>query len=560
MPQGKVFRRVGSLLLWLGPVTTLVVSPYTNYDPINPIKLIVVTAISFSFLGLLLPVGKKALDRLDKHIWLTSILFVSWMCLATVVSSAPFGQQLWGVFGRNTGLLTYLALMLTYLGCALVQEKSFYHKLVESLVLTSVPMTIYAILQIAGQDPIAWSVMQPFATLGNINFSSAFFGLAALSSTMLAIGRQYSIPLRIFLIILSLVELLIVLETGSIQGFMIYVAGFGVGLYLFLRSIRSLQFLRFPYLILGLASFVLAALALFNQGPLARFIFQSTILFRFDYWYAGWMMSLKNPIFGLGPDSYGDWYRQLRGEVATTRTGPDRITNTAHNIYLDISASGGFPLLVAYLALLFFGARAGYRVLKRTPGEFNPYFVALFASWIAYLIQAGVSINQVGVGIWGWLFSGALVGYEIATRQTQSQHPPKGRPKKSNNETIPAASAILGIFTFGLGFVLAFIPFRADSNFRASLQKGDVQEMIKSVRGVGSTAYHWELVLDAAIKKNDEATASAITRELLQRFPRDFMAWRVKQVLADSTPEERRDAFEKLKIFDPYNTTITPIG
>jgi len=557
MKLESVYKRVGTLSLIIGPITTLAVSPFTNFDPINLVKLLFVTSISFAMMGLVIFGGRKSISRLEKSFWVASTFFIVWMFVSFLMSEAPWQQQVWGVFGRNTGLLTYIALLSVLISTAVVQHARTYHKLVDVLVLTSVPTTLYALVQLAGKDPVAWSEQAPFATLGNINFSSAFFGLAALCISILILDRKSPVWLRATLAILAVTQLAIVLETGSIQGFMIYIAGLGVAIFLWIRSHTKLKILKIPYLILGFVGFMLTVVALFNVGPLARFVFQNTILFRFDYWYAGWMMTLRNPVFGLGMDSYGDWYRQLRGEVATVRTGPDRITNTAHNIYLDISASGGVPLLIAYLVILGFAGRAAVRVLRRR-SEFNPYFVALFSAWIAYLIQAGVSINQIGVGIWGWLFTGALIGYEKATRTHQETSSKKIRTGQNSSTPLPAAAALVTIGAFVIGFMLAFVPYRADVAYRTAAGSGDVAALEQSVKRLGATAYHFELVLDAAIKRGNEAEIARLVDELLQKHPRDFMAWRVLQVLGPTSPERRMVAFETLKRLDPYNPSIIP--
>lgn len=559
MRNEAIFKRLGSIFLFLGPLTTLAVSPSSNYDPINLIKLIFVNGFAFAALFLVLSLKSQIIPRLPRGVWIASSFFVLWMFVVFFVSRSPMNQQFWGVFGRNTGLLTYLALILVLIGVALVQQQTFYHKLVWSLIFTAIPTTAYALIQVAGKDPIGWSVMAPFATLGNINFSSAFFGLASLCATVMAFAPKQALWVRLGLIILVVTDLLVILETGSIQGFMIYLAGVGVAGYSIVRVNQKLRALRIPYLLLGLTGFTLTALALKNIGPLAKFVFGDTILFRFDYWFAGWAMTLKNPVFGVGLDGYGDWYRELRGEIATLRTVPDRITNTAHNIYLDISSSGGFPLLFAYLALLIMAGRAAFLVFKRET-HFNPYFVALFSAWVAYLIQAAISINQIGVGIWGWLFTGALIGYErLATLDSskQAKKESKNRARPDSN-LLPASSALLGIAGFGVGFLLAFVPFNADSNFKDSLQGNDLVRQFESAKALGATAYHMELALDAAIKANNEVLAAEITGELTKRYPRDFMAWRVKQVLSTSTPDERNEAYEMLKAMDPFNPDIQP--
>jgi len=555
MKAHSIFKRVGTLLLVLGPLTTLLVSPWSSFDPINLVKLLAVTSISFAAFALSMSARDKSREVNIRPILILSVFFITWMLVAIVVSGAPLNQQIWGVFGRNTGFLTYVSLVLVLISTSLVQEISFYRKLVEALVLTAVPTTIYALIQVAGRDPIAWSVMAPFATLGNINFSSAFFGFASVCSTVLILQKNFNPIARLLLAGMVIIDLLIILKTGSIQGFMIFIAGFGIATFFWLRSKVKNLFVQGFYLGAGLIGFILTAFALFNLGPLARFVFGETILYRFDYWYAGWMMTLKNPIFGVGMDSYGDWYRQLRGEVATLRTIPDRITNTAHNIYLDISASGGFPLLGAYLLLLGFAARASWRVIRRNR-DFDPYFVAMFSAWLAYLIQAAISINQIGVGIWGWLFTGGLIGYEIATRSEGEPSKRKKTESRTSLTPMPAASALIGIFAFALGFILSFIPFSADMKFKDALQSNSLEAMKESVDGLGSSAYQYELTLDSALKQNNEAEAKLIMEGLLARYPRDFMAWQVRALLPSMTPDQRLEAQRRLLELDPFNNTL----
>jgi hypothetical protein len=547
---------MGILCLFVGPATTLAVSPFSSFDPINLIKMIVVSAVAFSTLTMGLYLKSSLFHRLPRGLWLTSLFFITWMVVVLFASGAPLNQQFWGVFGRNNGFLNYLSLLLILLAVAVTQEIRFYRLIVDVLILTAIPTSIYAVIQIAGKDPISWSVMAPFATLGNINFSSAFFGLASLCATILAVAPKQKPAIRLLLLSLVVTDLWIILETGSIQGLMIFVAGLGVAGLFFIRSTNSIKFLQIPYLLIGVIAFTFTALALRNVGPLARFVFGETILFRFDYWYAGWAMTINNPVFGVGLDSYGDWYRELRGEVATLRTVPDRITNTAHNIYLDISASGGFPLIIAYFVLLGYAARAVVSVIRRDR-DFNPYFVALFATWVAYLIQAAISINQIGVGIWGWLFTGALIGFEITTREPSTKQ--NAKLPQSRASELPALAAILGIGGFGLGFLLSFIPFNADQAYKEAVQTGDVSQQFAQAQTLGATAFHMNLALDAAIRANDATLGREIVDELNQRYPRDFMAWRVKQVLTGTTPEERLEALRMLKSLDPYNPEIKAI-
>jgi hypothetical protein len=193
---------------------------------------------------------------------MSAAFFVLWMLVAMLVSEAPLSQEFWGVFGRNSGFLTYFSLIVLLLSSALVQTEKFYANLIRSFVLTSFPLTLYALIQLVGMDPIAWSQMAPFATLGNINFSSAFFGLASIVQGVLVLHSRTSVQLKLLLVSFLLVNIFIILQTGSIQGVMIFIAGMGIVIFLKIRSILSLKFLKFPYLIGGLLIFILTFMAL----------------------------------------------------------------------------------------------------------------------------------------------------------------------------------------------------------------------------------------------------------------------------------------------------------
>ena len=559
-----VQKRMSTILLVVGPASTLAISPFSSFDPINLIKILFVSSIAFSILGFLIYLNKEARSRIDTGLFVASIGFGIWIFVVIAVSGAPINQQIWGMFGRSTGGLTYLALLIILLGTVVVQRTDFYVKLVNTIVITSIPVTGYALIQVSGRDPISWSQVGAFATLGNINFSSAFFGLASLCATVLLFAKNINISIKVFMSLLIIINLAIILETESIQGIMIYFAGVGIAGYFYVRSNPKFKMLQIPYLVASFIVLFLTAMALLDKGPMAKFVFGDTILFRYDYWYAGWMMTLKNPIFGVGMDSYGDWYRELRGEVATVRTGPDRITNTAHNIYLDISSSGGFPLLIAYLTILFFAVRAAIRVFRRNT-EFNPYFVALFSAWVAYLIQAAVSINQIGVGIWGWLFTGALIGYEKATRVPTSEEElrkPKNnrQSSKQGNQSVATTmtplAALMGIGFFAIGFILAFIPFNADANYKKAAASGSYEEIAASVKALGATAFHYQLALDWVIKNESEVQAKEIAEGILERYPRDFMAWQVIQAAPSTPADKKQEALEMLQKMDPYNPEL----
>ena len=544
-------KRLALVLVFVGPVASLAVSPIWNYDPINLIKLIFISSASFYCLALLASNFKIVISRVPNSVWLSAILFCTAMISTLIFSGAPINQQFWGTFGRNTGFLTYFSLLGILIATSFVEKKDFYKTLVNSLVIVSIPMTAYCLIQVAELDPIGWSEKHPFGTLGNINFSSAFFGLSTLCALSLIAEKTYSVAVRTLLLILVVVDLLIVYSTGSIQGLMMFVAGAGIQGYIFIRRRLKSKVINFLYVIIGLVATVITVLGLSNKGPLAKFLFAPSIVFRTDYWHAGLAMTLKFPIFGVGLDSYGDWYRTLRGEISTLRTGPDRIANTAHNIFLDLSSNGGIPLIAAYFFIIFLAFRNGIRMLRENP---NPHSIALFTSWIGFLIFSSISIAQVGVGIWGWLFTGALLGLNRKMNSKESEQDKiakKGKSKKNVNLT--AGTSLVGIAGLVFGFIFAYVPFQADVRYKTAIQTMALDKIISSLNTPGSTAFHKEMVVDLAIKNNFAEQAKSLSKELIDAYPRDFLGWKAIYVLNNSSEEDKKEALKKLKQLDPYN-------
>ena len=554
MNQELITKRISWILLITGPAVSLAVSPSPSFDPINLIKLLILASAAFMIFGLFISSTSKLIARVSKYFWFFCGLFVLSMTSSFFFSGAPKGQQFWGSFGRNTGLLTYLSLLFILIGTAIVQKIVFYRSIINSLVLTSIPVLIYCLIQIAGLDPVGWSSKDTFATFGNTNFLSAFLGMSALASIVLAFDKNQSLIRKISLVSITILSDLIILDTGSIQGFMILVAGLGIAGYLFIRSGSKLSKLRIPYSILAFLGLILTVLGVTNKGPLASFIFQPSILYRADYWHAGWVMTLQHPIFGVGLDSYGDWYREVRGSISTLRTGPERTANTAHNIFLDLSSNGGLPLILSYLALLGFALTIGLRWIRKNK-EFDPYFVAIFSCWVAYQIQALVSINQMAVGIWGWILNGALIGYGLSAPLANNvENVRKAKNKKSS--TLPASSGALAMLFGVLGFALAYIPFNADAKFKSATIKADLNLLMKSVELPGTSQLHLSQVLSSAVSNNFSEQAKVLDNRMLMVYPRDIYGWKILYYSTSSTPEEKANAVKKLHELDPFNPDL----
>jgi hypothetical protein len=126
-------------------------------------------------------------------------------------------------------------------------------------------------------------------------------------------------------------------------------------------------------------------------------------------------MAKMNPWSGVGMDSYGDWYRRARDEQAMILPGPGIVTNAAHNVPLDLLAYGGWPLFISYFLIVSLSAIAVFKLIFSSR-DYNWVTVGLVVGWTCYHVQSIISINQIGLAVWGWIFNGAVIAYERSLR------------------------------------------------------------------------------------------------------------------------------------------------
>lgn len=543
------------MLIFLGPLTSLAISPIVSYDPINPIKNLVVSSFAFCLLSLMIRLRGEVKVRVGKTALFFSSLFVFSLLAVMFLSKTALTEQFWGVFGRNNGFLNYFSLAVVFVAVIMIQSKEAYRLILRSLLLAAIPMTIYCIIQILGYDPFSWSAFATFGTLGNVNFLSAFMGLATVATLYFAQEAKSKI-LKVALVILALTDIAIIWQTDSIQGLMMVLAGSSL-LILFWLIKRSKLITVFYLLSLATLTFFIFQ-SFLNKGPLAKLIYQPSITYRGDYMAAGWNMFLNHPIAGVGLDSYGDWYRAERGIVSTFRTGYGRTSNASHNVYIDMAANGGLLLFGTFVMINVLILSNALRALKLVKLE-DKFLVYLLTIWIVFQIQAMVSIAQIGISIWGWLFSGALFGYSrLLLREdleTDSKRVSKTKPRKV---TLDAASSVLAFMGFALGFLLAFLQFKVDADYRSSTQRQDLAGMVEVTKNPLASSFLFFNTQYIALTSNNTDIAYEINLRLRSKFPRELAGWFALWNIPNATPEERTLAKQKIMELDPFFFCLEP--
>jgi O-antigen ligase len=478
-----------------------------------------------------------------------------WQLVVFVVSGGEKLQQLFGTTGRNTGLITYLAFSILFVIAMVASSAVFLNRFLIAALVVGTASLGYGVIQALGGDPFDWvNPYSPvFGFLGNPNFQSSLLGiLGGIVFTQLLSG-SVKMQIKGAYLVYLLVSVYVIKETDSQQGFLVLLIGSVVSLGVFVN--QRIRTLGYSYLGLAVVGFVGVLLGTLNKGPLASLLYKDSVTYRGDYWRAGWKMTVENPIFGVGLDSYGDWYRRSRTIEATLRRGPDVTSNAAHNVFLDISSYGGFPLVLIYIALMVLVMVSVVKVIKRSQG-YNAGFVGLVAGWLAFQAQSVISINQIGLALWGWVLSGLIIGYEINTRGGEVVVEKK-TAKSTTRAIQTSASTSLAMFVgLIIGVLIGMQPYLASAKYKGALETSNptvIQE----------AAYIWPVdptrMVQVAMTLNEnklEDQGLQIALDAVERFPDNYSVWSTLSVMNKASEEQKAQALAQMKRLDPLNPTL----
>lgn len=552
-------------LFWGAIGVTILVTSSINYDPVNVSKLLLLSGIGFALYFQVTSSGLHTLWSRYRKVVVGTVVFLVSGLWAFINSDNPKPLAFFGTFGRNTGYLTYISLTGVFLGVLLLTLRSSFKKIVWSLIVAGWINVVYCLSAALGYDPIAWNNVynRILGTFGNPNFIGAFLGLYFVASLAFAIGKETTRNQKIALLGALPFAFWEILETKAIQGIALAVAGSGIVVFFMIRGYIQKTWAQISYLLLAAIGGGFALVGALQIGPLTSFIYKTSVSLRGEYWAAGINMGIHNLMTGVGWDGYGEWFRRERRPSALIMPGPETVTNAAHNVFIDIFAYGGLPLFTSYIFLVGLSLLSAIKVIRRQ-NTYDPIFVALFSAWFCYNLQAIISINQIGLAIWGWILGGSLIAFERTSRLSEQEmksfreNTAQGRhaKKNRNRESFRLANYLAGVAGFAIGLLIALPPFINDAEWRSSLKSQDATKVMAISTKWPIDSYR--LGNNAILLENSKLTEQAIqlARKGIEYNPNYFDAWRVLQSLTNATTSEKAQALKMMKKLDPLNTTI----
>lgn len=537
-------------MLWGVGLTTLIITPWFSYDPFNVPRLFILVLCASIVFFQVLPEFREKFTTSSKTILILVSLFILQMIFVLIFAPGNKWQQFFGAGGRQTGFLTYISLIILLIANIAISTSHFLRRVTKMLVIVGSLSIIYGLIQVTDLDPFPWTnpYSPVFGFFGNPNFQAAFIGMNSAAVGSLLFGRKIKKNLKIFLLIYITLALFVIFKTKSQQGFLVFALTTLVVVLIYIFKNLKLRKFRYFVAFSSFAGIIGLLLDILQKSPWDSLLYKPSVSYRGDYWRAGVKMTSEHPFFGVGLDSYRDWFFRSRDAVASFRSDPSTYIDSAHNILIDFSSNGGIPLLIIYLAIVVTTIVSAFKVFRRMQ-EFDPYFIAIFALWFGYQTQSMISINQIGLAVWGWVTTGMIVGYEINTRQDYIHAQFKG--SKQRKEVKEKKSNSLAVFAgIIVGISLGAPVFVADADFRASVDSKNIERIYSTANKWPKDVIRMNFVSRLFAESNLPDKALEIAKDATQYSPETFESWRLIYEIKSSTAEEKAQALSKMRELD----------
>lgn len=340
---------------------------------------------------------------------------------AAAIFSIDPHTSFWGYYSRfHQGLLTTICYTLIYLFALKYLDYKSTHKLIKISVITSLVISLYAILQRLGIDKNMWVqdvVNRPFSTLGQPNWLAAYLIPNIFLVLFLSISnnrKSFSSIVHYSLFIILFSALLLTKSRSGLIGFSLAYLTY------WLLLARNLTFAKIRRPLIHCSSFIVLCSLLIGTPYTPKLTdilpsgsdpevaqtdsppAQGTQLesggtesgdIRKIVWTGALHLLADKPLLGTGPETFAYSYYWTRPVSHNYTSEWDFLYNKAHNEYLNFAATSGLIGLAAYLAwhsaifwLSLSPIPASKKAKKDEETSLKAYYPALAASLVSFTV------------------------------------------------------------------------------------------------------------------------------------------------------------------------------
>ncbi len=431
------------MLVYIVPILFVSVG-WFNYEPVSLVASILLSLVVFTYF-----LFQKKFEFRKSLLYVAPVLLPIIYLTSGIINSQSIESLLFGGYGRNLGLLTFLSLTLIFILTS--SQKIDVKKYIDTgFMLTLSLANIYGYIQFFDVDPIPWQ--NPYnaisLTLGNPNFAGALFGCLSVIAFSKALSSP-SIFFKLIQLILFISSLFLSFQTNSLQSILLIILG--VLVLIFVKSFKS-QSLKGKIInrltVLGVLTSIsfVVSIFMFNfpRSFRERIFTEGSIGPRLDYWRTGIEIWKDNLFLGVGPDQFQRFAALYRNSNQVVRDGDFIIPDKAHNVFIDHFANGGIVAGILWIVFVLSIFHVIYRLMKIPNGN-KDNLAVLVAIWTCYVAQSLISPDQLILVVIGFLTAGLLVNrFFNEVKKDQSNL----ALTSMKNNLIKALTAVFLVFTF----------------------------------------------------------------------------------------------------------------
>jgi len=546
------------IFILLGGVCTTLAMWVPLEDPINLPKLFVLVMFTAVVLGHSLPAFfgmMKFTSGSQRIALLLIVLFLVGLLITTLTTDVKY-TAIFGEYHRNNGALSMFSTAVIAFAGGVAFTKAQSLNPLRWVSLLGLFLSIYGIFQFLGKDPVAWN--NPYnpivTTVGNPNFTSGIIGISSIASLYLVLESK-KIFERLSAAFVLIFGLFVVFKSDSVQGLFAFAVGTAILLLVKAWTLKPIIGVAAGVVLTAIGTPI--ALAVINIGPLASRLYQGTLNNRLDYWHAAINMFKSNPLLGVGIDRYGENYREF---AVQNQFVQGMFSTNAHNVYLHILGTGGLVLFIPYVLLLAFITWLALKSVKNATKELRVMAATYLATWLAFLILNAVTIDNLGVGIWLWIFAGIIIA-RSAREKDQEFASPNSRMAKKSSKTSSDISIAANLNSLILVTVALAICVPLTTN---SLR---LNELSYYANTLGKDALAKKLIKYADEHASDPQTLTVLGRFAIQKQDGETMLYISKLIrkvdhrayIGSYFPAAVYDAMNKRNQAVPYRLELLKI-
>jgi hypothetical protein len=160
-----------------------------------------------------------------------------------------------------------------------------------------------------------------------------------------------------------------------------------------------------------------------------------------------------------------------------------------------------------------------------------------------------ISINHLGVGIWGWFLTGLIFGGASLSKDSSFKNFTKAKTPSSNG--VSEVKPLLWFTGAVIGLLVALPSFLADSRFYASLKSERLEQIVAATKAFPVDAYRIIYVIDLLDQANLDTQAAELVEYGVTKFPTNYTLHLFRFRLPATSPENKVLSEQVMAQLDP---------